>query len=210
LDAVDNWTRKVAENILPLSIATALPEAFREWKFTGGYEDHQTPDETCELCEHEDLRYQFEIENENNGNTLWVGSVCIHRFDIAVYEDGRRLSKQESKRHLDQLTKKMQLESCIRALEKLVAKEPNEILSNALEFYKRNNYLTPKYAFVVAWRLKERAIDHHPSFFKVALKRDQHKEDLSKMSSYKVHMLWPYLSPSQRKMAQRMGFGAPD
>ena len=46
----------------------------------------------------------------------------------------------------------MQLESCIRTLEQLAAKESNPILSGALDYYRKNKKLTPKYAAVVFWK----------------------------------------------------------
>lgn len=203
------WTQRVADNVLPVSIAKTLPEAFKEWRFTGGYEDHGTPVETCQLCEQEELRYHFEIANDQTERTLWVGSVCILRFQIAIYEDGQQLDEKQARRHLDRLIQKMQHEACIKALERLAASETNSILSGALDYYKRNGFLTPKQANVIAWRLHANRIEHHPSFFKVALRRDSHKEDLRKMPLARVHRIWPYLSPAQRKLAQRLGHTPP-
>ncbi len=68
----------------------------------------------------------------------------------------------------------MPLNSCIRALEQLAAKENNPILSGALDYYRRNKKLTPKYAAVVFWKLQVFRIDHHPSFFQIELRRDRH------------------------------------
>src|SRR5207342_1788394 len=144
---------------------------FEEWSFTDRMIDHGEPIETCQLCEHEELRYHFEIKNALTKETLWVGSQCILKFNLSVFEDGRRLSSAEAKKKLDRLTQKMRLESCIKALEKLAEAEGSDILSNALDFYKRNKYLTPKFAFVVLWRLQRNKIDHSPSFFKINLKK---------------------------------------
>ena len=104
----------------------------------------------------------------------------------------------------------MQLESCIHALEKLAFAEKNVILANALEYYKRNKYLSPKFAFVVLWRLQKNNIQHSPSFFKINLKRDQYKLDLQKMELGRVHTIWPALSSSQRQIAVRLGHLPPN
>ena len=84
----------------------------------------------------------------------------------------------------------MQLNSCIRALEQLAAKKNNPILSGALDYYRRNKKLTPKYAAVGFWKLQAFRIDHHPSFFQVELRRDQHIEDLRAMPTRRVHRFW--------------------
>ena len=50
---VSTYPQRVAGNILPLSIAGTLPEAFSEWFFTEYTIDHESADEDCELCNHE-------------------------------------------------------------------------------------------------------------------------------------------------------------
>jgi hypothetical protein len=206
---MDVWPARVARNILQLSQAQSLPAALREWRFNGEYEDHGSPIETCELCEQEELRYHFRIANQHSHHRLWVGSVCILRFNIAVFEDGQRLTEVQAKKHLDHLVKKMQHQACIKALETLASAESNQILKGALDYYKSNGHLTPKQANVVAWRLREHKIEHHPIFFKITLKRSSHKDDLRAMPVGRVHRLWPYLSASQRKLAKSMGFPSP-
>nr|WP_313425375.1 hypothetical protein [Brevundimonas diminuta] len=129
---MEHYTSRVRDSILPLSIAKTLPAAFREWRFTERTEDHGAPVETCRLCGQEGLRYHFEIGNERTDETLWVGSHCILKFDVAIVQEGRRLTPQEAKRRLTELTNEMQLKACIAALEKLAAAENNAILEGAL------------------------------------------------------------------------------
>jgi len=207
---MSTYPQRVRDNILPLSVGGTLPEAFEEWSFTERTEDHEQPIETCQLCEQEALRYHFEIRNSLTNKTLWVGSQCILKFGLSVFESGRRLSESDAKKKLERLMQQMRLESCIRALEKLATAEKNEILSNALLYYRKNKYLSPKFAFVVLWRLRSNKIDHSPSFFKINLKRDKYQNDLRSMSLNHVHTIWPALSSSQRDMAIRMGHTAPN
>lgn len=204
------YSQRVRDSILPLSVADTLPGAFTEWSFTENTVDHETPIETCELCGQQDLRYHFEIANLYTEAALWVGSHCILQFDVAVIENGRRLSPEDAKRHLAKLTQRMQLESCIRALEQLATKEVNPVLSGALDYYRRNKKLTPKYAAVVFWKLRTFRIDHHPSFFQVKLRRAQHIEDLRQMPTRRVHRFWSALSAGQRRKAVELGHAAPD
>lgn len=203
------YPQRVRDNILPLSVGSTLPEAFEEWSFTDNTVDHEEPIETCQLCDQEELRYHFEIKNAITHRCLWVGSQCILKFNLSVFEDGRRLSPGDSKKKLDRLMQKMRLQSCINALQKLAASEDNQILSNALAYYVKNKYLTPKFAFVVLWRLQEHQIDHSPSFLKINLAKIKYKDDLREMSESRVHVIWPALSSAQRKMAVEMGHSAP-
>lgn len=203
------YPQRVRDNILPLSVGSTLPEAFEEWSFTDRTVDHEHATETCELCNQEELRYHFEIKNAFTLKYLWVGSQCILKFSLSVFEKGRKLSPSDSKKKLDRLMQKMRLEACIRALDRLASSESNEILANALVFYKTNKYLTPKFAFVVFWRLREHRIDHSPTFFKISLKKDKYKRDLREMSEGRVHIIWPALTSPQRNVALCMGHTAP-
>jgi hypothetical protein len=206
---VHDYPQRVRDNILPLSVSSTLPDAFEEWSFTEHTIDHEQPIATCQLCDQEELRYHFEIKNALTHKCLWVGSKCILKFNLSVFEQGRRLPPPESKKKLDGLVQQMRLQSCIKALQKLAASEKNEILTNALAYYTRNTCLTPKLAFVVLWRLQEHHIDHSPSFFKINLARNKYKDDLREMPLSRVHIIWPALSPAQRRVALEMGHSAP-
>lgn len=212
---MQQFIERVRDNILPLSVAKSLPKAFEEWRFTENTHDHEQPSEICELCEQEQLRYQFEIANEHNGNKMLVGSTCILRFQVAVYDEGRRLSEVEARAKLSKLTDKMRQDSCIEQLQRVSDAEQKgksgkeEILPNALAYYRKNGKLTPKFAFVVLWRLKKHNIDHNPSFFKISLATDKHKEDLGAMQNGRVHLIWPALTSRQRKIAERLGHKPP-
>ncbi len=203
------YAQRVHDNILPLSVAATLPQAFTEWAFTENTIDQGQPVETCELCGQQDLRYHFEIGNRFTGGTLWVGSHCILQFDVAVLQGDRRLTPEEAKRRLEKLTQKMQLDACVAALVKLAASEDSPILSGALDYYRRKKKLTPKYAAVVFWKLQQHRIDHHPSFFQVELRRHQHIEDLRNMTTARVHRFWSVLTPAQRKKAVELGHHLP-
>jgi hypothetical protein len=203
------YSESVRRNILPVSVASRLPEAFREWRFTGDYKDYLRPIETCKLCDKDQLRYHFKIRNDNTSAELWVGSHCILKFGVAVYDGNERLSATKARRKLDSLIAEMRLKACLEALAKLALAERNEILRNALQYYRQHGYLSPKFAWVVLWRLHVNGIDHSPSFFKVGLRRAQHQTDLADMPEERVHAIWSALTPSQRKLAMELGHSEP-
>lgn len=199
------YTQNVRDNILPLSNAETLPDAFKEWQFTGYTIDHEKPIAQCQLCNQEELRYHFEIENLYTNEKLLVGSQCILKFQIAVYENGRLLDKSSARKKLNNLTKKMHLDFCIKALTKLAQKENNEKLFNALKFYKQNEYLTPKYANLAFWKLSVNKIDHNPAFFKINLAKSKYKIDIMGMESFKIKRIWPALTSSQKTLVKSLG-----
>lgn len=206
---MEKYIQRVAENILPLSLAGELTEAFAEWYFTEKVEDCEDANEDCELCYQENLRYLFEIKNRYTGNKLWVGSSCILKFQLQVFEDGVLLDKTDAKKKLNKIKEKMRIDACINALRTLAKNEQNDMLNNALDYYQRNKYFTPKFAAAVFWRLSKNKIDYSASFFKVSLRRDKYKRDLREMKSWQVRYIWPALSTAQRRIAEQLGHTPP-
>jgi hypothetical protein len=206
---IDGFPRRVVENILPLSVAGTLPAAFREWHFTGETIDHGVAEETCHLCGKEGLRYHFEIHNDQTGHRLDVGSECILKFQVAIFDRGRELGPEEARKVVTDRMRQMRLESCLRALERLAAAETNDILANALAYYRLHKALTPKFANVVFWRLQANNVDHDPSFFRVRLDKASYVHDLGAMPLRNVHRIWRALTSAQRKKAQELGHTEP-
>lgn len=203
------YTQRVRDNLLPLSSSGTLPEAFAEWSFAEQVVDHGEPNEECKLCDQQGLRYHFLIENDETGHTLWVGSECILRFEVAVFQDGVPLNKKQAKRKLDRLADEKRLESCLSALRAVSRQEGEVNLKRALEYYEKNGNLTPKQAFVVLWRLDANGVDHNPSFFKINLRKQRYKDDLRAMPASRIRFLWPALSSAQRKLALKLGVSDP-
>ena len=88
-----SWASRAAANLLPLSRERRdLAQALKEWRYAGNYHDLETPSADCELCDHPNIRYQFEIQNLFTDEALLIGSECINRFGIAATdEEGRTL-----------------------------------------------------------------------------------------------------------------------
>ena len=206
---MDRYTQRVQANILPKSIAQSLPAAFREWHWTGSTEDHEQATETCQLCEQESLRYHFEIKNDITSETLEVGSQCILRFDVGVYEGGKRLSPKDAKAKLNATLRKMQHQACVRALQQVLLQEPNAILQSALARYEANQPLSPKQINVVFWRLSTHHVEFNPSFFKVDLSKQRSKDDLKAMPDFARRRVWTAMTSAQRKGAERYGTTPP-
>lgn len=79
-----SWAQRAARNIIPLSIEkTNLAAALHEWRYEGGFYDREATDADCELCDHPDIRYQFEIRNQFTDAKLQIGSECINRLESA-------------------------------------------------------------------------------------------------------------------------------
>lgn len=199
------YTDYVRSTILPLSVAQTLPAAFREWHFTGFTDDHEEPIETCELCGQENLRYHFEIANEQTSNRMLVGSHCILRFQVAIYDGGRELSPVEAKRRLAELTDRMHHETCLKAMRRLREISPHEILNSCIEYYERNDALSPKLANALFWQLGSHNVQYQPGLFKIQLRRHKHVADFAALNAHAKRRVWPALTSAQRKRMEAAG-----
>lgn len=153
---MNTYPQRVIDNIIPFSTVHTLPEAFEEWFFTENTVDHGEAIEVCHLCDKEEVRYHFEIKNSKTNHTLWVGSRCILKFNVPVYEDGKLLSLKDAKKKIHKFLNEMRYKACIKNLEALTLTEKNDILVNALDYYHKNKYLTPKYAAVIFLEIKNK------------------------------------------------------
>ncbi len=105
--------------------------------------------------------------------------------------------------------KRKEVEVCLNQLEIFAVKEEDTLLENAVNFYRKNFCLSPKYAYVVFSRLEQQGISYNPSYFKVSLEKGVFKNDLRQMPTDKVHIFWPALDSGQKQAAIRAGHKMP-
>jgi len=199
-----SWASRAAANLLPQSIEqTDLTTALREWVYEGNVEDLEAPVETCELCEHPGIRYQFEIVNRHNGNTLQIGSECIKRFSIEVLDArGGVLVGRAAHRKVDAdrrtMEQRARTRSVLNSLVALAAADDEFELDNFIAYYQRREAFTPAQMGLLQWRFAAHGVEHRPADFKVSLRRNREQSQLLAMPEWKVRRLWPYLSAEQR------------
>jgi len=205
-----SFTRRVAENILPLSSnQTTLTEALREWIYTGHCEDYGEPTVDCQMCEKEGLRYHFEIANRLTHFHLQVGSECIIRFTVAVIgPDGLPLESEEGAKVVRadraRLIEEARRQRVTAAIQAVLEGEDKEHffapLQTCMTWHLAEKPLSPKLMSILGWRLNVARIKHNPSDFRVALRKNKHKEDLQGFTDFKRKCLMPYLTSAQRKV----------
>jgi hypothetical protein len=93
---MSTWIVRGRGNLLAVSKARDIVRAKREWGIAYAFEDLGTAVGTCELCDHPDICYKFEIENSQTGRHLWVGSECIKKF-VPVFEGGVEVTNEGQK-----------------------------------------------------------------------------------------------------------------
>ncbi|MEM9357947.1 MAG: hypothetical protein AAGB04_17220 [Pseudomonadota bacterium] len=205
----NNWAKNASNNILPLSTSqTSLRDALAEWFYNGNTLDLEAPVESCRLCDHPDIRYQFEIENETNGNTLLVGSECITRFSISAKADGRNLSQTDTKKLVSrdrrQLIQDARTKRVIGCLVDLAAKDDefNDI-DRSIDYYRERGAFSPNHLAFLIWRLDKNNVPYKASDMKMTIRRSREKEQLLSMPDWKLQKLLPCMSKSQRDFVER-------
>ena len=178
--------------------------ALREWRYDGDCQDYEEMIETCQMCEHPDLRYHFKIENDLTGFDLWVGSECITRFDIAAVDQHGDVVQGEAaarivaadRARLQEAARRKRLLATLRELW-MVDAAYRETIQEMAGYVETRGAFTPKQMSLLAWRLKANKVKHAPRDFTVIMRRDREKDQVRQMDDWRFGQLAPYLSASQ-------------
>jgi len=196
------WLEKSTKNLLALSNASNFTAAQSEWKFTGDVVDHEFPSEICELCEHEELRYHYEIKNEETEKCLYVGSSCILRFqEIHIYDaDGNKIIEEyERKKELDKALKEKLTNTMLEPLRKLWREQEwcRNHTKSSVDHFKEYGAFLPKQLATLFSRLKDNNINYKPEMFPVYLRSNHSKEQLRFMQKRELDLIKESLTKHQ-------------
>ncbi|ESZ02415.1 MULTISPECIES: hypothetical protein [unclassified Mesorhizobium] len=205
-----SWETRAANNLLPLSWDKgSLSQALREWRYTGDYHDLEAPSANCELCDHPDIRYQFEIRNLHTAARLLIGSECIHRFGIAATdEEGRTLDTLATRKKVDrdrrQLVEDARRRRLVSALVALANVEPNFDVHSFIDYLQTRGAFTPKQLATVLWRLRKKGVVHSPQDFKLTIRRGREKAQLLSLKDWEMALVKPCLTTEQSAYLEKV------
>jgi len=208
----NKWFENAKKNLLSNSYEKEdFYKAKTEWYFNEIVIDNNDEVEineerpSCELCEHEDLRWQFIIKNKQNENALKVGSTCIKQFDIVLIDKtgysniGEERDKKIDKTIRDKI-KDALFNNALEALRKLWRKDKGnrEIIEKAAKQWKEKNAFSPKMLFFLLCRFENNKIDFSKLSLKLNVRSDINKNQIEEMEEWKYLKIKPYLSDKQR------------
>jgi hypothetical protein len=206
-----SWASRAANNLLPLSRETSqLSVALHEWRYTGEFFDLEAPVEDCQLCDHEGIRYQFEIRNGHTGKSLLIGSECIHRFGIsALDEDGRALDADGTRKKVDRdrrtLIEEARKRRVVNALVALQHVDAEFDIKSFLDYLQTRGAFTPSQLSILLWRFDRHRISYDVRDFSLTIRRNREKAQLLAMEDWKLARLVPALSATQRTYLAKSG-----
>lgn len=198
------WAERASASLLPLSRASTLAAALREWAYTGRFFDLEGTDGVCELCGQQELRYHFEIENAATDASLLVGSECIKRFEIGgIDERGRRLDAKDTgklvDRHRRGLVEDARKQRVMTALLKLGQKAPDFDARDFIAFVDDRGAFTPNQVAMIFWRMGSAGVGYRPGDWKVRLRRDSDIGQLRTMKPAAFKRVLAALTTAQRQ-----------
>lgn len=218
------WVKRVAENLLPLSEEKEhLIKAMREWIYEGvmkdakgneedgGFSDDSENMPDCELCDHPEIRYQFQIINQFNQNELWVGSSCITKFsdEIGIIdENGDIKTGDEVKKKVDhdrnEMIKEAKRKNVIFTLNLMRPYAQNDFIDGLISHFEQKGNFTPKQLLTILLIIRGHDIKFKPHNFKMGMRRNREKEQLEEMTDDELRHLWRSLSANQKKWVIKM------
>jgi hypothetical protein len=205
-----SWAARAAKNLLPLSLEqNKLAQALREWRYTGNYHDLETPSADCELCGHQDIRYEFEIQNLHTGKSLLIGSECINRFGIAATdEEGRTLdaagTRKKVSRDRRKLVEDARRRSVMNALVALAYVDKEFSIQSFIDYLQERDAFTPKQLVTLLWRLSKFRIRHNPKDFRLTIRRNREKAQLRNLKDWELERITPCLTDAQTAYLERV------
>ena len=209
---MENYSEKCKKNLLENSIEKeSYEKAIDEWFFNHEVIDNAANENnkrsSCELCEHEDLRWQFIIINKNNNNHLKVGSSCIKQFNIALLEkDGRMIYGSDRNSKINKLINSARIGSSNKVTFELLNElckvnrniEQNSMFIDCWTQLKVNGTIEPKLALFLINNFIENNIDYSNIDIKIDVKKKLCKDQIGKMNKSSYALIRLLLSEKAR------------
>ncbi|WP_082713697.1 hypothetical protein [Sporosarcina koreensis] len=199
----NSWLKRAMENLFKKSQEKEdFHKARQEWLYNG-LEDNQYCEAECELCNHEEIRYEYTIVNSSNRKIMVVGSECIKKFTNdfkndfydtkGILVDGKRLAKDKN-----EYLKKILSE----ALDKRLANSNNTFYKSIAEQIKKDGKLTPnqlKHLHNFYPTLDDMGKQAFKSVVKVSLRKEREQEQIAKLSPIDLKFVSKFMTTAQRK-----------
>jgi hypothetical protein len=210
-----NYSENCRKNLFENSVEkNDYDAALKEWFFfdevidNNDYAEMSDSRPACELCRHEDLRWQFTIININNDNRLKVGSSCIKQFNIALVDkNGNKIDGRERNAAINKLITLRRIASAntmtFQAMDDLCKADRN-VEQNALFMeswmqLKVNGTLEPKLALFLINQFIEKNIDYSNIDMKIDTQKRKYTEQINKMPKTAYMLIRPYLSAKKKE-----------
>jgi hypothetical protein len=211
---MNQYIENARKNLLKYSEEkTDYIKAKNEWYFTDEIIDNNDFIEideirpSCELCEHEDLRWQFTIKNDLNNNELKVGSTCINQFDIVLIDNnGNKIYGKERDQNVENAINKKRSDAeynnVLERLRELWRKDKktkyNKYIVMCGKYWKENKKLKPIMLAFIIFRFNENGIKYNNLKLKLESTGIENQWQLERMEKWKYDLIKCFLTQKKR------------
>ncbi|MGE6603283.1 hypothetical protein ACQKEY_16455 [Lysinibacillus fusiformis] len=199
----NSWLKRAMENLFKKSEEQEdFQKARQEWLYNG-LEDNEYCEAECELCNHEEIRYEYTIINSLNKNVMIVGSECIKKFTDDFKTDfydteGNLVNEKRLSKDKNEYFKRILNE----ALDERLANSNNSFYKSIAEQIKKDGKLTPnqlKHLYNFYPTLSDMGKRAFKSIVKVSLRKQREQEQITTLSQIDLEFVAQFLTPEQRK-----------
>lgn len=201
-----SWIERATANLLQYSTyqgpgQPSFTRLMHEWEMTDGFNDLEDTSGICELCDHPDIRYQYEVRNRYMKIHLWVGSTCILQF-VPLYEDYVEVTDPEDKaRLLTRITTRLINEArerrAIRLIGKLAEIDDRFTGSNWERDWKKG--YSVKQLQMIAIGAKKAGFTFKAADFQINTKRGRYVEQARELELWQYQQLRPAFTTARQK-----------
>lgn len=199
----NKWMERAKQNLFIKSTDKRdFNKARNEWVYKG-LEDNEYCEAECELCNHEEIRYEYTIQNKINKNIMIVGSQCIKKFTddfkFDFYDTDGNLVNEKRLTHDKKEFFKRVLKN---ALDNLFKNSSNPFYISIAEKIKKDGKLTPnqlKYMHNFYASLEEMGKKAFNNVVKVTLSKQKDQEQLVQLSKIDLEFVAKFMTQQQKK-----------
>lgn len=199
----NNWLERAKQNLFKKSNdKNDFNKARSEWVYNG-LEDNEYCEAECELCNHEEIRYEYTIQNKINKDIMIVGSQCIKKFTddfkLDFYDtDGNLVNEKRLTQDKKEFFKKI----LSNALDNRLKNSSNSFYISIADKIKKDGKLTPnqlKYLHNFYASLEDMGKKAFNNVVKVTLSKQKDQEQLINLSKFDLEFVVKFMTLQQKK-----------
>lgn len=178
----------------------------RDWFFTWQIKDDTTFASDCDFCGQDAIRLSYEVRHDTTQGELWVCSRCVGRYPLGGQVDGAKLEPRAARSHAHELTVRLKQKTCHDIIRQVQSLFPTPAIDEAVVYFDRNLQLSPVHAAELFARLMDLESPVDVRVFDVQTRSISHQHEFGTLDCAHKRLVWPALSPLQRRRLTALGF----
>ncbi len=176
----------------------------REWRFTWQLSDDVTISSACGFCGRSALRVTYAVTRQSQAN--WICESCVSRYNISADIDGQPLGPKEARAYAHGLTARLKQQTCQDIIRHVQTQLQDTELEEAAVYFDRNLQLSPQRAARLFAALLQLSEETNLQIFGVQTRSNVHQQEFGALADAERRLVWPALSPQQRRRLASLGF----